>query len=60
MCVGFHSGYIMFSLFWLSDIILFTNFTIGMFVFSLISSFASYALDKTFGDSGINIGINKK
>jgi hypothetical protein len=59
MCVGFHSGYIIFSLFWLSGIVLFTNFIVGAFIFSLISSFSSYVLDKSFSDNGISIGINK-
>ena len=58
MCVGFHSGYILFSLFWISGIMLFTNFIVGAFIFSLISSYTSYVCDKLFSDEGIKI-VNK-
>lgn len=60
MCVGFHVGYIMFMLFWFSNIFLFQNFYIGLFVFGCLSSFTSYVLDKTFSDNGFLLNIANK
>jgi hypothetical protein len=60
MCIGFHVGYLMFVLFWYSDVCLFPNFYIGIFVFSLISSLCSYILDKSFNDEGIMLNLKNK
>ena len=60
MCIGFHVGYLMFVLFWYSDVCLFPNFYIGMLVFSLISSLCSYILDKSFNDEGIVLNLKNK
>lgn len=60
MCVGFHVGYIQFILFWISGVLLFSNFYIGVFVFALVSSYTSYICDKLIGDEGIMIKIVNK
>jgi hypothetical protein len=60
MCVGFHVGYIQFTLFWISGVLLFSNFYIGAFVFALVSSYTSYICDKLFSDEGIMIKIVNK
>lgn len=60
MCVGFHVGYIQFILFWISGVLLFSNFYIGVFVFALVSSYTSYICDKLISDEGIMIKIVNK
>jgi len=60
MCTGFHVGYINFIIFWYAGVHLFPHFYIGTFVYSLVSSFCSYILDKSFGDEGINVNFKNK
>jgi hypothetical protein len=60
MCMGFHVGYVIFTLFWLSKIHMFPHFYIGAFVYACMSSFTSYILDKSFSDAGILIKIENK
>jgi hypothetical protein len=60
MCTGFHVGYLMFMFFWYAGVHLFPHFYIGAFIYSLISSFCSYVLDKTFSDEGIMINFKNK
>lgn len=55
MCVGFHVGYVMFLLFWHHGVTLFPHMLVGSLVFSLVSSFTSYILDKLVSDEGLNV-----
>lgn len=55
MCVGFHTAYFIFLLFYISEIKLFPNPFFGMFIFGCIGSGTSYMLDKSINDDGINI-----
>ncbi len=57
MCLGFHSGWVMFLLFWNSGVFLFPNIIIGAAVMSFISSGTSYVLDKVVSDNGVEISI---
>jgi hypothetical protein len=60
MCVGFHVGYILFVLFWIAGVSIFSNFYIGALVFAFISSYTSYVCDKVLSDEGIMIKIANK
>ena len=60
MCVGFHVGYINFTLFWYSKIHLFPKYYIGLLIYACISSFCSYILDKCFSDEGLMLNIKNK
>ena len=58
-CLGFHSGWIMFLLFYVSKIYLFPNFLIGLFVYGCISSLTSYLFDRLVDDDGLRINLFK-
>ena len=55
LCVGFHSGWIIFLLFWFSNIKLFSNIYIGCFLFGCLSSGTSNFLCSIYNDGGIKI-----
>lgn len=55
MCMGFHVGWLVFLLFWISGVYLFPSIFIGLFIFGSISSGTSYVLERVFGDHGVNI-----
>ena len=60
LCTGFHVGYLVFFLFWYSEIMLFPNIYVGCLLFAAISSLTSYILDKSFNDEGISINLKNK
>lgn len=61
MCMGFWVGFLVYILFDLSNVTLFNNFIIGLFLFSSISSGTSYVMSILFDDYGfkINNGGNR-
>ncbi len=59
MCIGFHVGYIVFFLFWVSEIHLFRNLIAGFIVCSFASSAFSYLFCSLIDDEGIRISEKK-
>ncbi len=55
MCLGFWVGILIFALFWLVGIQMFSDVYLGSVLFGFISSGTSYVLCQLFGDDGINI-----
>jgi len=60
MCLGFHWGYIIFVLLFLSGYKLYPNIYIGSFLFACISSGTSSILCSIFDDWGIKISLRDK
>ena len=55
MCMGFHSGWIMFLLFWVGGLRMWSTLELGIFIMGFLSSGTSYILDKIVSDDGIQI-----
>ncbi len=55
MCMGFHSGWIMFLLFWAGNLRMWSSIELGVVIMGFLSSSTSYILDKVVSDSGIQI-----
>lgn len=60
MCTGFWFGVLVFTLFYVSGIILFPNYLFGAFIFGCLSSGTSYILNMGVGDGGINFKIESR
>lgn len=60
MCMGTWVGFLMFVIFWLSDIKLFPNLYFGIPLFGFLSSGTTWLLDQIVDDWGINVKINKE
>lgn len=58
MCLGFHVGWLIFLVFWNTDIYLFPTFGPGALLFSFVSSGTTYVLDRLISDDGIQIKRN--
>jgi len=54
-CVGFHSGWAVYIIFYFADIVLPGHPIIAWFVYALISSGTSYAMNAIVDDNGIKI-----
>ena len=57
-CTGFWTGLLTYILFWLSNIHLFNNLYIGLFLFGCLSSGTTYILSTLFNDNGIQVRHN--
>lgn len=58
MCIGFHVGYLNFTLMCAGGFYLAPFSLLNLFLFGFLSSFTSYVLDKIIDDNGIKISKN--
>jgi len=59
LCTGFHSGWFIYILFWISDVKLWNHFEIGLFLFGCLSAGTSYILSSLVSDDGFSVSIKK-
>ena len=57
MCMGFHVGWILWSLNTYTELFTFDYSLVTAFALGCVSSAASYVLSMVFGDEGINLKI---